>query len=243
MSIHYQIIGKGKPIVLLHGWAFHSGIWAKLVAAAQEHYQLHLIDMPGFGLSQRLIFSSSLQENIKLLLPYLPPKAAYLGWSMGGLLALQVALSYPDRVSHLLLVNSTPCFVEKVTWQGVSFAEWQRFYHQVSEYPTKALKSFILSGLASTTTQKHHYQTLQQQLIDYGLAQKNSLLNGLTALAKTDLSNNLSEVNCPTAFCIGDTDHLTPNNHLPATKLVKNAGHFLPWTDTDIVIEWISDYL
>ena len=50
-KIHTETYGLGKPIVLVHGWAMHSGIWRLFARELAKHYQVTLIDLPGHGRS------------------------------------------------------------------------------------------------------------------------------------------------------------------------------------------------
>ena len=49
MSLSVEVIGHGPPLILLHGWAMHGGIFAPLVQALREHHTLHVVDLPGHG--------------------------------------------------------------------------------------------------------------------------------------------------------------------------------------------------
>lgn len=51
MSLHVETLGSGAPLVLLHGWGMHGGIWSDLAAELAEHHQVHCVDLPGHGFS------------------------------------------------------------------------------------------------------------------------------------------------------------------------------------------------
>src|SRR5690606_36526521 len=51
-KLHVEIAGSGPPLVLLHGWAMHGGIFAPLVEALRAHRTLHVVDLPGHGHSR-----------------------------------------------------------------------------------------------------------------------------------------------------------------------------------------------
>ena len=52
MSVHVDIIGQGQPLVLIHGWGMHSGVWQPLVKRLSANYMLYLVDLPGMGSSR-----------------------------------------------------------------------------------------------------------------------------------------------------------------------------------------------
>ena len=49
MTVHIETVGRGAPLILLHGWAMHSGLWTPLLSPLANHFQLHLVDLPGHG--------------------------------------------------------------------------------------------------------------------------------------------------------------------------------------------------
>ena len=55
MSVHVESVGRGRPLVMLHGWAMHSGLWFPLLPRLIERYRMHLVDLPGHGYSDALV--------------------------------------------------------------------------------------------------------------------------------------------------------------------------------------------
>jgi pimeloyl-[acyl-carrier protein] methyl ester esterase len=49
MSVRVECVGRGRPLVMLHGWAMHSGLWFPLLPRLIERYRMHLVDLPGHG--------------------------------------------------------------------------------------------------------------------------------------------------------------------------------------------------
>src|SRR5262249_22095280 len=118
--VHVESAGEGPSLVLLHGWAMHSGWFAPLLPSLAGRYRVTLVDLPGHGRSAsptahtleaitaavaRAVERES--DNAPMLL---------LGWSLGGAVALQWAQSEPERVRGLLLAATTPCFVARPDW-------------------------------------------------------------------------------------------------------------------------------
>ena len=101
--------GQGPDLVLLHGWAMHSGIWGGLVDVLASEYRVNLVDLPGHGVNRHVPLSDDLSEVADLILSRLPP-AIWIGWSLGGLVTLSAALRQPDKVQKAVLVAATPCF-------------------------------------------------------------------------------------------------------------------------------------
>src|SRR6476646_11598564 len=61
-DLHVEVIGQGPPLVLLHGWAMHGGVFAPLVARLRDRYTLHVVDLPGHGLSRESTVPLALAE-------------------------------------------------------------------------------------------------------------------------------------------------------------------------------------
>ena len=86
MSLHVEVVGKGPPLVLLHGWAMHGGVFAPLVARLRDRYTLHIVDLPGHGLSRDCDIPLALDPCVEAIAAHVPP-APWCGWSLGGLIA------------------------------------------------------------------------------------------------------------------------------------------------------------
>ncbi len=240
MSVYCQISGEGTPLVLLHGWGFHSEIWQRLIAIGKPEFQFYSLDLPGFGRSADLTFSDRLDETIEALLPSLPDQAIYLGWSLGGLLAMKLALTHPEKVRAVFALSSTPCFLQQSDWRGVSLSDFEQFRQAVIENPQKILKTFILSGLVDRPQQKQHVGELWDLLLCYGFPRNQSLLNALNVLKQHDLRLAIPSIKPPVFFGVGRSDSLTPYNESLCQHRLQALGHFPLWTDADEVLHLLK---
>lgn len=78
MSLHVEVVGAGPPLVLLHGWALHGGVFAPLVARLRDRFALHVVDLPGHGHSRDCGVPLTLQACAEAICALTPP-AAWLG--------------------------------------------------------------------------------------------------------------------------------------------------------------------
>jgi 3-oxoadipate enol-lactonase len=109
-TIAYARHGKGMPLVLLHGYPLDHSIWEPLVPFLENDFDLILPDLPGFGDSQVMGGNPSMAGYARVIASLMDmlgvPKAALVGHSMGGYVALAFAQDFPERLFGLGLVSS-----------------------------------------------------------------------------------------------------------------------------------------
>ena len=111
IPIHYNIIGKGPCIVLLHGFLLSSSIWDELVPILSKKNKVIIIDLPGHGKSGCIAEIHSM-ELIAEVINFILEKnninqASFIGHSMGGYISLAFTEKYKSKVNALILLNST----------------------------------------------------------------------------------------------------------------------------------------
>src|SRR5690348_16103512 len=108
--------GRGDThVVLLHGWAMSGAVFAPLVERLGQRCTLHLVDLPGHGRSRDSAVALAPPTCARAIVAAVP-QAVWLGWSLGGVIALQAALDFPQQVSALAMLDSTPRFVRGEDW-------------------------------------------------------------------------------------------------------------------------------
>ena len=99
--LYWQTTGQGdRHLVLLHGWGLNAEVWHDISVRLSAHFTLHLVDLPGYGRS-RGFGPLTLPQMADALLAQAPARAVWLGWSLGGLVASQLAPAHPARVAGL----------------------------------------------------------------------------------------------------------------------------------------------
>jgi pimeloyl-[acyl-carrier protein] methyl ester esterase len=223
IKLHSKTIGQGPNIVLLHGWGAHSSIWQFVAAKLAEEFKVTLVDLPGFGRSQA-ISDYSMDNILEHLLLVTPPKAAWIGWSLGGLVATRFALSYSSRVSKLICVASSPKFVKARGWPGMDISVLQEFSEQLQVNYEATLKRFLLLQFYGMTMNREMIRWFELNLFLYGKPSVATLNAGLTILETEDLRSELANLSCPIFYILGKTDALVPPRiAIPLSKLGKNV--------------------
>lgn len=110
-KISYSETGKGKAIVLLHGFLENKSMWQNLIPELSQKYRIITIDLLGHGETGCLGYVHSMEENAEIVKAVLSElgirKAILVGHSMGGYVALAFAEMFPTKVKAFVLMNST----------------------------------------------------------------------------------------------------------------------------------------
>lgn len=85
----------------------------------------------------------SLEAMAQRVLEQAPPQAVWLGWSLGGLVASQVAIMRPERVQALVTVASSPCFAARDDWPGIKPEVLAGFQQQLSDDFQRTVERFL----------------------------------------------------------------------------------------------------
>ncbi|MGH8145910.1 MAG: pimeloyl-ACP methyl ester esterase BioH [Rhodanobacteraceae bacterium] len=203
--------GRGDThLVLLHGWAMHGGVFAPLIEALRERCTLHVVDLPGHGRSRDCDISLQPAECAKAIAAHVPP-AVWLGWSLGGLYALQAALDFPQQVRGLAMLCASPRFVRGDDWShAVSPEILQDFARDLESDYAGTLERFLaLEALGSDCAQAD-LRKLRGDTFNEHRPEVRALVEGLDVLENTDLRARLAELTQPSAWIAGRRDRLIP---------------------------------
>lgn len=208
MSLHIETSGRGPDLVLLHGWGLHGGVWGPLAEKLADHFTLHLVDLPGHGYSreQGLGDLDSIAQDV---VARLPSEYSLAGWSLGGQVAMRIALQSPPR--HLVLIATTPCFVARTDWPAAMRPEvLADFAQRLGSDYRATLNNFLALQVLHDSAARATLRQLTQTLFLRGEPHPDVLGKGLALLAQTDLRDDVPHLSVPTLVLHGDRDALTP---------------------------------
>ncbi|MGF1698078.1 pimeloyl-ACP methyl ester esterase BioH [Vibrio lamellibrachiae] len=223
-ALHWQVSGQGEDLVLLHGWGMNGAVWDQTVEVLNQHYRVHVVDLPGYGHSAHL-HAASLEEIAQCLLPHAPEQAIWLGWSLGGLVATHMALNHSEIVSKLITVASSPKFAAARPWRGIQPKVLDAFTEQlVDDFQTTIERFMALQAMGSPSARQDVKQ-LKKAVLSRPTPNPQSLLAGLEMLANVDLRPQLETLSVPMLRLYGRLDGLVPikvatdvEAHLPLTE-------------------------
>ncbi|MBN3564520.1 alpha/beta fold hydrolase [Aliamphritea spongicola] len=170
MKLHLSYAGQplhqAPTLVLLHGWGMHSEIWQPLCTLLEDDFSLVLIDLPGHGLSkgdaENCTLKGMVTEIHNELLKAGISQAAWLGWSLGGIVAMAYAQSYRDNVTSLMTLCTSPCFVVREDWAaGMDTDTFAQFSDAFKTHPQKTLQRFAMLQVQGSETARQDLKQLK----------------------------------------------------------------------------------
>jgi pimeloyl-[acyl-carrier protein] methyl ester esterase len=211
--LHVESLGHGPPLVLLHGFALHGGIFAPLLPMLARTHRVHVVDLPGHGHS-RNVDAKTLADVVDAVHATMPPAASaatVLGWSFGGQVALAWARRHPDAVARLVLVCTTPSFVTREDWSCAMSAETlRRFGDELRVAYRLTLQRFLTLQVQGSEAGRATLAQLRARLFERGEPDPRSLDHAMRMLVDTDLRDTAPQVRCPARVIAGTRDTLAP---------------------------------
>ena len=256
-SLHLTVSGDGPPLVLIHGWAMHGGVFHALVDRLRDRHTLYLVDLPGHGLSRddaTPLEFDAVCDAIQAQVPVAP----WLGWSLGGMFALHAAVRDPSRVPALVALCSSPCFVRGADWRfGVSPEIFRDFAQGLADDYRATLDRFVALEAFGSDHAKDELRELRAELFARGEPAARVLVDGLRILETTDQRPLLSRLRVPSLWIAGRRDRLVDPRamrdaaalieqagYAPATFVqIEHAGHAPFLTHVDEVVAHLDDFL
>ena len=137
------------------------------------------------------------------------PGARWLGWSLGGFIALAAAIRAPDEVSGLILVSASPCFVSTPGWPlGVDKWVFTQFASGLEEDFDGTLKRFLSLEVQGSKNARQQLRQFSAAIKQAPKPRLQALREGLGLLQNEDLSAGLDSVSCPALLIGGSRDRL-----------------------------------
>ncbi len=224
-------LGCGPDLTLLHGWGLNGAVWDGIRDELAAHFTLHLVDLPGHGYSQHITITSlaAIADDIASALP---SRGHLLGWSIGGQLAIELAHRVPDQIDKLILVGTTPRFIENDDWAfGKKAAVLDQFATNLIENYGATIRGFLALQILNQPNQRATIATLQAAVSARGAPNAAQLTAGLALLRSNDMRNQLAHIRHPTLVIQGDHDALTSEAaaHWLAIQIARCQYEMIPF--------------
>lgn len=234
--IRWRELGQGPPLVLLHGWSMSHAVFAELADLLATDFHLLIPDLPGHGGSTPSI-PCRLEVVAGALKGWLEQRAlepvSLLGWSLGGQVALQLAVIAPQLIERLLLVATTPRFCGGDDWTaGLPPAELRILRRGLQRRYLATLGEFFDRQFGDELFEaERRREILQFAVRPVGPPEAEAALETLDLLGHEDLRSALASITQPALVIHGEQDPIIPwaagrylADHLPQARLVSLPG-------------------
>ncbi|RFU69857.1 alpha/beta hydrolase [Peribacillus saganii] len=249
-TIAYQDEGKGKPIVLLHGFCGSSRYWDKVIPKLSNNFRLIAPDLPGHGGSSVTGHISSIEDMANHIKDFLDSlnvqEVTMFGHSMGGYITLEFAKKYSDRLNGFSLIHSTafPDTEEAKAAREANIAKVE----QVGVHPL--IEGLVPKLFAQENQDKNADEVIKTKEIGY----LTSPIGATTALKamkdRPDLNNVLEATSLPVLLIAGEKDQvIPPEKTFSVTKsnilqsLITNSGHMSMFEAPGKLISEMEEFL
>ena len=210
MTVFVDVVGRGPNLTMLHGWGLNGAVWNGIRESLAEHYTLHIVDLPGHGHS-RGTATTTLTAMSDAVATAMPQHSHLLGWSLGGLVAQDLARRYAERITKLMLVATTPCFLQRDNWPHALLpAVLADFGANLSDNYAVTIKRFLALQVLNQPNARASVTVLQNAVTSRGSPDHAALEAGLEILRTTDLRAQIADVAQPVLVLHGDHDALIP---------------------------------
>lgn len=249
--LHIEVYGTGRPLVLVHGWSMHTGIWRDFAQNLAEKFRVICIDLPGHGCS-KAIHPFTLQRIGEVLLQAVPDEpCCWLGWSLGASVVLEIAHCCPERVESVVLAAGNPRFVSDKEWPGMPVDLLEAFSGNLENNCQSTLLRFLGLQVQGLPNARTVLSGMKKNLDECELPDGYTLIAGLEILKNTDLRAKLQRIDKPVMLVLGEKDLLVPvaagaaiQRLKPAAEVhvIEGSGHVPFVTHRKVLIDIVSNF-
>lgn len=248
--MHYEVYGRGRPVILLHGWLGSWGLWQETMTFLGRYYRTYALDFWGFGESGKKRETYQVTDFVSLVDQFMDKlgimHAPLVGHSMGGTVSLSVALRYPERAEKVTIIGSPVV--------GSSLA----LPLKLAGYRPIAYLLFTLFGAFRATMRVASPFICRDprfpEMMDRDLSKTTleSFLTSIASLRRTDLRPHIHKIDVPVMGMFGDRDNIVDPRQwqalctgLPYARIerYKTAGHFIMLDEPQLFMQHLKSFL
>jgi len=260
----YEIRGKedAYPLLLIHGFGVKKEVWMAQVGDLSQHFKVIRFDNRGAGKTTRPAGTTMeiFADDTKKFLDYLKiEKAHVIGWSLGGMIAQNFVLMYPEKVDKLVLICAVPGYP---TEEGPEMYRKMRLY-ELEIGPEKAFWETARANFHATYRREMEKDPKKKyfgiwsaddyiKILSTDPPTPQDIINQAEALKTHNTYDRLKEIKNQTLLIAASHDRLTAqvsmeqmHKQIPNSSLliIEKAGHFAPMTRTPEVNKAIMEFL
>jgi pimeloyl-ACP methyl ester carboxylesterase len=255
-KLYYKTSGEGFPLTMIMGLGANSQWWDKeLIDRLNNHFKVILFDNRGTGRSEdpgdNFNFKILAEDVVKMLEKLNITETNLLGISMGGMIAQEIALNFPEKLRKLILC-STYCGGSKSVQPSpevVKILSKPRSGRPIEEIVDETVPLLYTSDFISNNPGK--INEAKENMKEYPISEETYQKQG-KAIFSHNTCRKLKEMKVPTLILHGQKDVLIPpkngeilHNYIPNSELTmfENTGHALFYKEPDKITQRIVDFL
>jgi pimeloyl-ACP methyl ester carboxylesterase len=219
--LYYEIAGKGEGLVLIHGGNLDSRMWDDQFAPYAKRYRVVRYDVRGFGGSVRPSDQAYLDaDDLAALLDYLElPKVHIIGLSLGGRIALDFAVTRPNRVLSLIVAGPGLSGFEQPDPAGEE-AWWTRVQAARDQGSAKVVEMWLRDGYMAPAME---HPALAERLRYLSFENAHTWLENpiLTRSPQPPTAKRLGQIKVPMLIVVGQRD--VPHSHAIADRVARDV--------------------
>jgi pimeloyl-ACP methyl ester carboxylesterase len=248
--VHYEVYGRGRPVILLHGWLGSWGLWQETMTYLGRYYRTYALDFWGFGESGKKRQSYAVQDFVSLVDQFMDSlgihRAPLVGHSMGGTVSLSVAVQFPQRVSKVVVVGS-PIVGSSLAWPLKLAGR-----RPIAVLLFNMMWAFRLAMRVASPYICRDPRFPEMMDKDLSRTTLESFLLSIASLRRTDLRPFLSQVKAPAMGMFGDRDIIVSPRQwqpmkegIPAVRIEQfpKAGHFIMLDEPESFAQKLKSFL
>jgi len=251
-DVYYEDVGRGFPLLFLHGLTFDTRMWRSQVAALSGKYRCVSIDFRGHGQSAAPDGEYTLEamaEDVYQVMRHLGLAQAHVaGLSMGGMVAMRLALAHPEVVRSLLLLD---------TDAGPEEAERAPRYEAMAQMAREQGPEAVMAGVLPLffsqgfmQARPQELQRFKEQFLDIN---RDGIYRATRAVTRRrDITDEIRRIRVPTLVIVGDEDIATTREKAEAIhqriagsrlETIAGAGHMTPLEQPERVNALLEEFL
>ncbi len=187
------------------------------MAQLPVQWRIITLDLPGYGTNEKSNLPAGIEAIAESLATSIPHNTVLIGWSLGGMVAIEIAYQLAGDINTLILLASTPCFVKKCDWpHGIAPEQIQTMAEQLPGNTQRVLQEFTALSAKGDASPRRTIRELHASAA-YGAASAGALISGLDILQVTDLRSEMADLKCRVVMLLGKYDNLIARGTGPAT--------------------------
>jgi pimeloyl-[acyl-carrier protein] methyl ester esterase len=249
-NLFINVAGQGEPLLVLHGWGMNHTIWSPVKQMLEENYTVTWLDLPGHG-QNKAYEVDNLEQMVAAVHAICDEGTHVLGWSLGGLIAQHLAYLYPTEIKSLILVATSPSFVQRAGWHHAMVESvLDAFVANLEEDYAMTLKRFLSLQFVGVKGMQSTLKLLREAIVAIPPTML-ALRVGLNILKETDLRLQQCTSH-KRLWILGEMDRLVPNelaidlsamNADDQLHIIKGAGHAPFVSHPEIFSRYVTEFL